>query len=313
MRPSILASRVAVAPSAVDVNVHPAKAEVRFRDANLVRGMIVGAIRNALSEAGFRASSTVAVEALERFSTTSHRAPTYAYNHGAMREAAPAYATSYQSGFADTLPPLARPANDVASEDYTTYPLGAARAQLHNTYIIAETLDGFVMVDQHAAHERLTLEKMKTAIGELGIERQKLLLPEVVTLDDDIAEALLARQAELQAFGLVIEAFGNGAVVVREMPSILGDSDVTALVKDLADNLREFGNTLALKEKIDHICGTIACHGSVRAGRALSISEMNALLREMEKTPLSGQCNHGRPTHIVLKRKDIETLFGRRG
>jgi DNA mismatch repair protein MutL len=296
----------------VDVNVHPAKAEVRFRDANLVRGMIVGAIRNALSDAGFRASTTVAVDALERFSTASHSAPMYAYGLGGMREST----SSYQSGFTDTLPPMARPANDVempGDVDYIAYPLGAARAQLHNTYIIAETLDGLVMVDQHAAHERLTLEKMKTALAKQGIARQKLLLPEVVTLDDDIVEALLARQEELLAFGLVLEPFGSGAVVVREMPALLGDSDVKALVQDLADNIREFGNTLALKEKMDHLCSTIACHGSVRAGRSLSISEMNALLREVEATPLSGQCNHGRPTHIVLKRKDIETLFGRRG
>jgi DNA mismatch repair protein MutL len=300
----------------VDVNVHPAKAEVRFRDANLVRGMIVGAIRNALSEAGFRASTTVATETLERFAVPSADAPLYAYGHGSLRESSPIFYPSHQSSFADTLPPMARPANAMelsVSVDYIAYPLGAARAQLHSTYIIAETLDGLVVVDQHAAHERLTLEKMKTSMAVQGIARQKLLLPEVVTLRDDFVEALLARQEELLTFGLVIEAFGSGTLVVREVPALLGDCDVQKLMQDLADNIHEFGNTLALKEKIDHVCGTIACHGSVRAGRVLSIAEMNALLRDMEKTSLSGQCNHGRPTHIVLKRKDIETLFGRRG
>jgi DNA mismatch repair protein MutL len=314
-RHSVVALFLELPSEEVDVNVHPAKAEVRFRDANLVRGMIVGAIRNALTEAGFRASSTVAVDALERFAAPAYPSPLYAYSLGGMRESAPTFA-AHQASFVDTLPPMARAANDMempGDMDYIAYPLGAARAQLHGTYILAETLDGMVMVDQHAAHERLTLEKMKTGMERTGIERQKLLLPEVVTLDDDIAEALLQRQEELLQFGLVIEAFGNGAVVVRETPALLGDCDVTQLVQDLADNIREFGNTLALKERIDHICGTIACHGSVRAGRALSLSEMNALLREMEKTPLSGQCNHGRPTHIVLKRGDIETLFGRRG
>lgn len=310
-RHAVVALFIDLPADEVDVNVHPAKAEVRFRDANLVRGMIVGAIRNALSESGFRASTTVAVDALERFTHTPRATPpVYAYGLGGARE------SSFQTSFTDTLPPMARPMDDnpmPGDVDYITYPLGAARAQLHNTYILAETVDGFVMVDQHAAHERLTLEKMKKALDEQGVERQKLLLPEVVTLDEDIAESLLGRQEELQAFGLVIEAFGNGAVVVREIPALLGDCNVTALIGDLADNVREFGNALALKEKFDHVCSTIACHGSVRAGRALSLAEMNALLREMEKTPLSGQCNHGRPTHIVLKRKDIETLFGRRG
>lgn len=301
----------------VDVNVHPAKAEVRFRDSNLVRGMIVGAIRNALSESGFRASSTVATQTLSRFAVAG-AAPAYAYpsSTSAMRERPASLHLVEQQSFADDLPPLARPANDEgydAPADYRTYPLGAARAQLHQTYIVAETVDGMVIVDQHAAHERLVLEKMKAEIAEQGVERQKLLLPEMVTLPEDIAEALCARQEELLAFGLVIEPFGNGAIVVREMPSMLGDCDVSALIRDVADNLREVGTPVALKEKFDHLCSTIACHGSIRAGRLLTVIEMNALLRQMEATPLSGQCNHGRPTHVILQRKDIETLFGRRG
>ncbi len=295
----------------VDVNVHPAKAEVRFRDSALVRGMIVGGIRHALTEAGCRASSTVAGEALARFSPSPSQ-PSYAYAPvSAFREQ---YAT--QHAFAHALPPMARPANDPLPQDapdYRHYPLGAACAQLHQTYIVAETMDGMVIVDQHAAHERLTLERMKTGLAEQGIERQKLLLPEVVTLPEDLAEALLMRQQELLELGLVIEGFGSGSIVVRETPSMLGEVDASALLRDLADEIRETGNATALKERLDHLCSTMACHGSVRAGRSLTIAEMNALLRQMEETPLSGQCNHGRPTHIILSRKDIETLFGRRG
>lgn len=295
----------------VDVNVHPAKAEVRFRDSPLVRGMIVGAIRHALEQAGCRASSTVAAETLARFSPQTSAA-VYAYAPAAaLRES-----HAVQHAFAQELPPMARPAAEAVPDihpDYRRYPLGAARAQLHLTYIVAETENGLVMVDQHAAHERLTLEKMKKCLEGQGIERQKLLLPEVVNLPEDIAEHLLARQEELLAFGLVIESFGAGAIVVREIPSLLGDTDVAALVRDLADNVREFGEAAALKGRVEHVLSTMACHGSVRAGRALSLAEMNALLREMEQTPLSGQCNHGRPTHVVLSRHDIETLFGRKG
>lgn len=301
----------------VDVNVHPAKAEVRFRDSNLVRGMIVGAIKNALSQHGFRASATVASDALARFSVGGGSSASYAYSSSPVLRERSTMQHVLQHSFAQDLPPMAKPANDPErspeSVDYRTYPLGAARAQLHQTYIIAETVEGMAIIDQHAAHERLMLEKMKLGLTKQGIERQKLLLPEMVSLPEDLAECLLARQDELSAFGLVFEAFGGGAIVVREMPVMLGDCDVSALIREIADNIREYGESLALKEKIEHLCGTIACHGSIRAGRSLSIAEMNALLREMEATPLSGQCNHGRPTHIVLKRRDIEILFGRRG
>jgi len=310
----------------VDVNVHPAKAEVRFRDSSLIRGLMVGAIKHALSEAGFRSSSSVGAEALQSFMPSQNPSTHYAYEarpYTGFRDTAQQRSfESLGSGsdLATLLPqtmmaPLARPAaSAVAGEpDYTLYPLGAARAQLHKTYIVSETVDGMVVVDQHAAHERLVYEGMKAGLAERGIARQKLLIPEVVTLDEALAECLLSRQEELLAFGLVIESFGVGTVVVREMPAILGEVDIALLMQELADNIREYGEVLVLKERIEELCGTIACHGSVRAGRSLSVAEMNALLRQMEQTPFSGQCNHGRPTYIELKRKDIEKLFGRRG
>lgn len=317
-RHAVVALFLDMPPEEVDVNVHPAKTEVRFRDTSHVRGLIIGAIRQALSEAGFRTATTVSADALQHFTTQSRPSePRYAY--AASSAAAPSLWETQASGYtADTtaIPaPMARPAGDapVGSLDYLSYPLGAARAQLHQTYIVAETEDGMVMVDQHAAHERLTLEKMKEGLAQQGIARQKLLLPEVVTLEGDTVEALLARRDELLAFGLVIEPFGDNTLVVREIPAMLKDANVSQMLRELADNLKEYGEALALKEKLDHLCATMACHGSVRAGRALNIAEMNALLRQMESTPLSGQCNHGRPTHITLKRRDIEKLFGRKG
>lgn len=209
--------------------------------------------------------------------------------------------------------PMAKPAEMVPINDEILYPLGAARAQLHKTYIVAETVDGLVIVDQHAAHERLVYERMKADLEQHGVATQKLLIPEVVALDEALVECLLSRQEELMQFGLMIEAFGPGTVVVRETPALLGEVNVATMITELADNLRDYGQALALKEHIEALCSTMACHGSVRAGRVMSVSEMNALLRQMEKTPFSGQCNHGRPTYIELKRKDIEKLFGRRG
>lgn len=323
----------------VDVNVHPAKAEVRFRDSNLVRGLMVGAIKHALSDAGFRASTEVGVSALQSFSAASSPsfAPAaqqsfYAYdlaprspvasfsghgfsdNNGSLPPARDYGQPQRQESSSAMFAPLARPAAEpMSSADEMLYPLGAARAQLHKTYIVAETVDGLVIVDQHAAHERLVYERMKTDMAKTGVATQKLLIPEVVALEESLVECLLARQDELQAFGLVVDAFGPGTVVVRETPALLGEIDVGALVCELADNLREYGEALALKEHIEELCGTMACHGSVRAGRSMSVAEMNALLRQMEQTPFSGQCNHGRPTYIELKRKDIEKLFGRRG
>jgi len=193
-----------------------------------------------------------------------------------------------------------------------SYPLGAACAQLHDTYVVAQTSDGIVIVDQHAAHERLVYERMKAALAASGVARQILLLPEVVELDEADAARLAGRSEELAELGLVLERFGSGAVVVREVPALLGETDVRSLVRDLADELAELGDALALKERLETVCGTIACHGSVRAGRRLTQAEMDALLRQMEATPHSGQCNHGRPTYVELRLADIEKLFGRR-
>jgi DNA mismatch repair protein MutL len=204
-----------------------------------------------------------------------------------------------------------RPTDEAPTAPAET-PLGAARAQLHGTYILAETATGIVLVDQHAAHERLVYERMKEGLATHGVARQALLLPEVVELDEGGAARLASRAAELAEFGLVLEPFGAGAVVVREVPTMLPGLDVAGLVRDLADELAEWGDTLALKERIETVCGTLACHISVRAGRRLSPAEMDALLRDMEATPNSGQCNHGRPTYIALALADIEKLFGRR-
>jgi len=305
---------------AVDVNVHPTKAEVRFRDPGLVRGLIVGAAKHALAAAGHRASTTVAAATLGSFRPAAMpqvpgwRATT-TMPRGFAEAAVAAYApldsdAGQLAGFA--APSARAPAAEAPDAEADGYPLGAARAQLHETYIVAQTADGIVIVDQHAAHERLVYERMKQALAAQGIERQSLLIPEVVELDGPAVDRILARREELAELGLVLEAFGSGAVVVREVPALLGISDVKGLVRDLADELVEFGQALGLKERLEEICGTMACHGSVRAGRRLTATEMDALLREMEATPHSGQCNHGRPTYVELKLADIERLFGRR-
>ena len=304
-------------PSAeIDVNVHPAKAEVRFRDSALVRGLIVGALRNALAAAGHRASSTVAAAAVAAFRPGELR-PGDLRRHGGSQAASPlrfAFPPPSPSlALAESANEFLRPSEGAEPEPaMPAAPLGAARAQLHGTYILAETQTGIVLVDQHAAHERLVYEKMKEALAAHGISRQALLLPEVVELDEAAAARLAARAEELAEFGLVLEPFGPGAVVVREVPALLPGLDVTALVRDLADELAEWGDALALRERIETVCGTLACHTSVRAGRHLSPAEMDALLRQMEATPHSGQCNHGRPTYVELKLADIEKLFGRR-
>ncbi len=305
---------------AVDVNVHPTKAEVRFRDAGLVRGLIVGALKHALAAAGHRSSTTVSAAALGAF--TPGRAPgAYqgAYQHTPGRGLAES-GVAYQAPLAPQAPsgraevpdgPGGGP-GDVEDEDATQYPLGAARAQLHGTYIVAQTADGLVIVDQHAAHERLVYERLKAALAAQGVARQGLLLPEVVELDEAAAERLVARAPEFTELGLTIEAFGAGAVVVREVPALLGETDVQGLVRDLADDLAQADQAESLRERLDQVASTMACHGSVRAGRRLTAAEMSALLREMERTPHSGQCNHGRPTYVELKLADIERLFGRR-
>ncbi len=305
-------------PAFVDVNVHPAKTEVRFRDGGLVRGLIVGALKHTLAEAGHRASTTVAgsaLAALQRQAPSGFQASNgFARDHwGApppggfgVREAAPLFAS-------ETAPILsARIEPDVPDILPPDTPLGVARAQLHETYVIAQTADGIVIVDQHAAHERLVYERMKKALANGGVTRQPLLIPEVVDLDPSEVTRVTARAGELAELGLVIEAFGPDAVMVREVPAMLGKLDVKGLMRDLADEIAETGNALSLKERLEEVSGTLACHMSVRAGRRLNAEEMNALLREMETTPHSGQCNHGRPTYVELKLADIEKLFGRR-
>jgi DNA mismatch repair protein MutL len=319
-RHPMVALFLAVPEDEVDVNVHPAKAEVRFRDAGLVRGLIVGALRHALTAAGHRAATTVAADALAAFRPgygngghgTGWSAPSYGapYPPG-LAEAAAAYHAQAPLGDGDALAPAARITGDAAPEA-TAFPLGAAVAQLHETYVVAQTDHGIVIVDQHAAHERLVYERMKAALAASGVPRQILLLPEIVELDEAAATRLAARAGELAELGLVLEQFGSGAVIVREVPALIERLDVGGLVRDLADELAELGDALALKERLESVCGTLACHGSVRAGRRLTQAEMNALLRQMEATPHSGQCNHGRPTYVELKLADIERLFGRR-
>ena len=312
----------------VDVNVHPAKAEVRFRDPGLVRGLIIGALRHALAAAGHRASTTVASAALGGFrpgggggwTPAPSAAGFSAWRSGGWSSGMAAAAAAVLPGL-EQISARAEVTWDAPGDgegepapvfDPVDFPLGAARAQLHETYIVAQTRDGMVIVDQHAAHERLVYERMKAEMADGGVARQALLLPEVVELDPAEAERVAGKAEELAALGLLIEPFGTGAILVREVPALLGETDAAGLVRDIADDLAENGQTLALKARLEDVCSTMACHGSVRAGRRLTAAEMNALLRQMEATPHSGQCNHGRPTYVELKLADIERLFGRR-
>jgi DNA mismatch repair protein MutL len=314
-RHAVVALFLDVPTDMVDVNVHPAKTEVRFRDPGLVRGLIVSGLRAALDGAGHRSQPRPSAAALGAW-TSEYRHPSASWDP--MTEESPAFAGMTQSSVFDrrstfTAPPLARaePAYDAPPEPIQ-YPMGVARGQVAATYIVAEAEDGLVIVDQHAAHERLVLERMRKASGSGGIATQSLLLPEVVELDEVYCDRLEARMGELREFGLDLERFGPAAMLVRGVPAMLGQADVKGLVTDLADELAAFGEALSLKERLDAVAGTMACHGSVRAGRILSVAEMNALLREMEVTPHSGQCNHGRPTWVKLAHADIEKLFGRR-
>jgi len=316
-------------PDEVDVNVHPAKTEVRFRDAALVRGLIVGGISHALAGAGHRASTTTAQSALD--AARAYEAPQpflrpVSPQTWAMAEERVAVGDFMmpsgrvereRSSFAEGIAPAdLEAAIQVATahdpEDARFFPLGAARAQIHETYIVAQTEDGIVIVDQHAAHERLVYERMKQMLANGGVRRQGLLIPEVVELDPSEADALTARAEELAHLGLIIEPFGPGAILVRETPALLGHVDAAGMLKDLADDIVELGEAHALKERLEEVCSSMACRGSVRAGRRLTGDEMNSLLRQMEATPFSGQCNHGRPTYVELKLADIEKLFGRR-
>jgi DNA mismatch repair protein MutL len=312
LRHPLLALFVALAPREVDVNVHPTKAEVRFRDPGRVRSLVAGALRSALDAAGHRATVAGGLATVDVL---------------ARRGSDPAGLTPYRSqgltpGFSEDwqapLDGLTAPSADASAaagpppSQLLDRPLGAARAQLHETYIVAQTHDSVVIVDQHAAHERLVYERLKAALADGGVARQALLIPEVVDLDGDEAAALTEAAPALEQLGLAVETFGPGAVLVREMPALLAGGDIKGLVRDLAREALGEGEGGLLKERLEAVCATMACHGSVRAGRRLTPEEMNALLREMEATPRSGQCNHGRPTYVELKLADIERLFGRR-
>lgn len=312
----------------VDVNVHPAKSEVRFRDAQLVRGLMLSAVRAAIGTTAHRAATTVADQALTAFKyglieedLVPHAAlpPAASGSPGGLHTAysshafaaptAPLWGRDYLPPQHRSDAPLHQPLPSVAMAEY---PLGAAVAQLHHTYIVAQTQGGLVLVDQHAAHERLMYETFKAAMASGGVPRQLLLLPEPVELTDAQADRLMGRAAEWAQLGLVLERFGDASVLVREVPALLGDTDVAGLVRDLADNLAFYDDGLALTDALEAILSSMACHGSVRAGRPMNLNEMNALLRQMEATPFSGQCNHGRPTYVALAKADIEKLFGRR-
>jgi DNA mismatch repair protein MutL len=320
----VVALFVTVDPREIDVNVHPAKAEVRFRDPGLVRALIVRALRDALARDAQRAATTGGSATIAAFRAgAAPRPAAWDWRHSPARPAAPTQAeqTAVLAGVAE--PEQASFAigaleADVGADlsaprlDRLDQPLGAARAQVHDTYILAQTCDGLIIVDQHAAHERLVYERLKTALEKTGVERQLLLVPEIVELEEADVERLVTRSEELARYGLAIEQFGPGAVAIRETPALMGEIDAGALVRDLAEHMAEWDEALPLERRLLHIAATMACHGSVRAGRRLKPEEMNALLREMERTPNSGQCNHGRPTYIELKLTDIERLFGRR-
>jgi len=319
-RHPMLALFLELPADAVDVNVHPAKTEVRFREAGPVRGLIVGALKAVLAEAGHRTATTVSNAALGALAT-GPRAPIQTAGSWptmpgrTLSRGLAETAAQYQAPTGAVGAPAARadmPPDGAAEAPSADHPLGAARAQLHETYIVAQTADGLILVDQHAAHERLVYERMKDQMADNGVARQMLLLPEVVELDEPAVQGLAKRADALRDLGLAIEAFGDSAIVVRETPALLGTCDVQGLVRDLADELAEWDQTTMLGERLEEICSTMACHGSVRAGRRLNHEEMNALLRQMEVTPNSGQCNHGRPTYVELKLADIESLFGRR-
>ena len=319
-RHPMVALFITIEPREIDVNVHPAKAEVRFREPGLVRSLMLRALKQALTRESGRAATPASTLAAFRSPIMPARGG-YDWRQSAWRPSANSPAGSAalavclaereQTAFEAGTPAAATPPAQCARENLD-YPLGAARAQLHDCYIVAQTRDGLVIVDQHAAHERIVYEKLKAAIEKTGIERQILLIPEVVEMEEAQVEQLLARTTELLQYGMLIEPFGPGAVIVREMPSLLGEVDVKAFVRDLAQHMEEWEEALPLERRLMHVAATMACHGSVRAGRRLKPEEMSALLREIETTPNCGQCNHGRPTYVELKLADIEKLFGRR-
>jgi DNA mismatch repair protein MutL len=330
-RHPIVALFVTLDPREVDVNVHPTKAEVRFRDAGLIRGLLLRSLQEALARAGQRAATTGGSATLAAFRPAEmpprsrsggawewRRSPARPLDPrdvamSAAARAMPGLSEMPQAAF-DVGEPCADGGGDLLepAPELLDCPLGAARAQVHKTYIVAQTRDGLVIVDQHAAHERIVYERLKAALDSAGVARQILLIPEIVELDEADVESIIARGGELLRYGLAIEPFGPGAVAVRETPSLLGAIDARALVRDLCEHMAEWDEALPLERRLMHVAATMACYGSVRAGRRLKVDEMNALLREMEATPNSGQCNHGRPTYVELRLSEIERLFGRR-
>jgi DNA mismatch repair protein MutL len=322
-RHPVVALFVTTDPQEVDANVHPAKTEVRFRNAGLVRALIVHALKDGLAREGRRTAANTDGSALSAFRPSFAPRPT-----NWDWRSSPAYpvnsAPSFGGAAATALAEAGQAAFDVGtptadvrfeaqpSADLLDRPLGAARTQIHETYIVSQTRDGLIVVDQHAAHERIVYERLKASLAKNGVQRQILLIPEIVELDEATVEKLLDRAEELCSFGLAIDSFGPGAVAVRETPSLLGKANAAGLLRDLAEHMAEWDEALPLERRLMHVAATMACHGSVRAGRRLKPEEMNALLREMEDTPNSGQCNHGRPTYVELKLSDIEKLFGRR-
>lgn len=331
-RHPIVALFVTLDPEGVDANVHPAKTEVRFRNAGLVRALIVHALKDGLAREGRRTAANTNGAAI----TTAFRTEGFS-REGFARESLPRGGYDWRSSPAAPWPPQAAaqaPAmgfdesaqaafdagapsadtrgNEAPLGDALGRPLGAARTQIHENYIVAQTNDGLILVDQHAAHERIVYERLKASLAKNGVARQMLLIPEIVEMDEASVEKLLARASELEKYGLAIESFGPGAVAVRETPALLGKANAASLLRDLAEHMAEWDEALPLERRLMHVAATMACHGSVRSGRILKVEEMNALLREMEATPNSGQCNHGRPTYVELKLADIEKLFGRR-
>jgi DNA mismatch repair protein MutL len=328
-RHPVVALFVTLEPQEVDANVHPAKTEVRFRNAGLVRALIIHALKEGLAREGRRTAANGGDAAVTAFRSGNGRPLNWDWQRSPSAPSAEAAATwtgRADAGFAESaqtsfnaqahmdvgapsadVRPQATPASDLLDR-----PLGAARTQIHEIYIVSQTRDGLVLIDQHAAHERIVYERLKAALARDGVQRQILLIPEIVELDEATVEKLVDRVSELETFGLCIESFGPGAVAVRETPSLLGRTNAGALLRDLAEHMAEWDEALPLERRLMHVAATMACHGSVRAGRILKPEEMNALLREMEVTPNSGQCNHGRPTYVELKLADIEKLFGRR-
>ena len=319
-RHPVLALFVTLDPQQVDANVHPTKTEVRFRNAGLVRALIVHGLKEALACEGKRTAANsdgAAIASFRPFGMTRtswdwRRSPAYPAAGTAAFGGSAATVLAEPGQAFDVGTPSADVRFEEAPANLVDRPLGAARTQIHETYIVSQTRDGLIVVDQHAAHERIVYEKLKGSLSRNGVQRQLLLIPEIVELDEATVEKLIAREEQLSSFGLAIESFGPGAVAVRETPSLLGRINAAGLLRDLAEHMLEWDEALPLERRLMHVAATMACHGSVRAGRRLKPEEMNALLREMEDTPNSGQCNHGRPTYVELKLADIEKLFGRR-